>query len=136
MSNKAHRRSAAEQYELIMECRSIGMSDHQWCVAHDINPGTFYNWVKRLRQKGGYEIPQPANSSSFSPAPKQDVVKMEILPEICIPQQPGIEPMPMSKAAIQTAPIEISFGNLKISLTNDADPCLLSQIFSALRGGS
>lgn len=55
------------------------MSDHQWCVAHDINPSTFYNWVKRLRQKGGYEIPQPANSSSFSPAPKQDVVKMEIL---------------------------------------------------------
>ena len=48
MSNKAHRRSAAEQYELIMECRSSGMSDHQWCVAHDINPGTFYNWVKSI----------------------------------------------------------------------------------------
>lgn len=136
MSDKAQRRSAAEQYELIMECRSSGMSDHQWCVAHDINPSTFYNWVNRLRQKRGYEIPQPANSSSFSPTPKQDVVKMEIIPEICTTQHPGIEPMPMSKAAIQTAPIEISFGNLKISLTNDVDPCLLSRIFSALRGGS
>ena len=37
MSDKAQRRTAAEQYELIMECRSSGMSDHQWCVAHDIN---------------------------------------------------------------------------------------------------
>lgn len=136
MSDRAQRRSAAEQYELIMECRSSGMSDHQWCVAHNINPGTFYNWVKRLRQKGGYEIPQPTNSSSFSPAPRQDVVKMEILPEMCMHQQPGIEPMPMSKTVFQTAPIEISFGNLRIRLTNDVDPRLLSQIFSALRGGS
>lgn len=111
------------------------MSDHQWCVAHDINPGTFYNWVKRLRQKGGYEIPQPADSSSFSPAQKQDVVKMEILPEICMPEQPGGgEPVSMYKATVQTAPIEISFGNLKVSLTNDVDPCLLSRIFSALGG--
>ena len=37
MSDKAQRRTAAEQYGLIMDCRSSGMSDHQWCVAHDIN---------------------------------------------------------------------------------------------------
>ena len=41
-----------EQYRLIMECRQSGLTDHQWCVEHDIKPGTFYNWVKRLRQKG------------------------------------------------------------------------------------
>ena len=45
------RRSASEQYELIIECRSSGLSDHQWCLQHDIRPGTFYNWVKRLRKK-------------------------------------------------------------------------------------
>ena len=41
-----------EQYRLIMECRQSGLTDHQWCMEHDIKPGTFYNWVKRLRQKG------------------------------------------------------------------------------------
>ena len=41
-----------EQYRLIMECRQSGLTDHQWCVEHDIKPGTFYNWVRRLRQKG------------------------------------------------------------------------------------
>ena len=34
-----------------MECRQSGLTDHQWCVEHDIKPGTFYNWVKRLCQK-------------------------------------------------------------------------------------
>lgn len=36
-----------EQYRLIMECRQSGLTDHQWCVEHDIKPGTFYNWVKK-----------------------------------------------------------------------------------------
>ena len=49
MRNK--RIPAEEQYRLIMECRQSGLTDHQWCVEHDINPGTFYNWVKRLRRK-------------------------------------------------------------------------------------
>lgn len=46
----------------------------------------------------------------FSLAPKQDAVKMEIIPEICTSQQPGIKAMPMFKSTIQTAPIEISSG--------------------------
>lgn len=30
-----------------MECRSSGLSDYQWCMEHNINPSTFYNWVKK-----------------------------------------------------------------------------------------
>ena len=48
---KSKRIPVEEQYRLIMECRQSGLTDHQWCVEHDIKPGTFYNWVKRLRQK-------------------------------------------------------------------------------------
>jgi transposase-like protein len=44
----AKRKSADEQHYLIMECRSSGMSDYQWCNEHDINPGIFFYWVKRL----------------------------------------------------------------------------------------
>lgn len=42
---------ADEQFRLIMECRASGLTDHEWCLRNDINPGTFYNWVKRLCQK-------------------------------------------------------------------------------------
>ena len=31
---------AEERYRLIMECRQSGLTDHQWCVEHDIKPGT------------------------------------------------------------------------------------------------
>lgn len=47
---QTERRTADEQYRLIMECRSSGLSDFQWCNEHGIKPGTFYNWVKRLRK--------------------------------------------------------------------------------------
>ncbi|MCI8580598.1 MAG: transposase [Dorea sp.] len=52
---KTQRRTADEQYQLIMEYRSSGLSDYQWCTEHNINPGTFYNWVKRLRKRACYD---------------------------------------------------------------------------------
>lgn len=43
---RAKRRTEQEQYEIMyeimMECRQSGLSDHQWCLEHDINPGTFF----------------------------------------------------------------------------------------------
>lgn len=38
---RAARVSPQRQYELIMECRSSGMTDSQWCLQHGIKPGTF-----------------------------------------------------------------------------------------------
>lgn len=38
---KAKRVSREEQLKLIMECRSSGLSDYQWCEAHGIHAGTF-----------------------------------------------------------------------------------------------
>ena len=55
---RAPRVPVEEQYRLTMECRKSGLSDHQWCLNNDINPGTFYNWVKRLRKNGCGDIPE------------------------------------------------------------------------------
>ena len=74
----AIRRSAAEQFTLILECRNSGLSDHQWCLEHNIKPGTFYNWVKRLRRKNSYCIPNPAKACSKE-QPKQDIVPLRII---------------------------------------------------------
>ena len=64
---RAPRIPADEQYRLIMECRASGLTDYQWCLQHKIKPGTFYNWVKRLRQKG-YPEPRSALRSTFTMA--------------------------------------------------------------------
>ena len=84
---KTQRRTADEQYQLIMECRSSGLSDYQWCTEHNINPGTFYNWVKRLRKKACYDIPSATGRGGYKPALKPDVVKLEVISDH---QNPGI----------------------------------------------
>lgn len=136
MSNRASRKSPEEQYNLIIECRSSGMSDQQWCLAHDINPGTFYNWVKRLREKACYEIPEPANKNTFAPAPKQDVVRMEILPEAESVPAPisREETVSITKEHASLPTIQIKAGGVHICLTNDVAPRLLSQILCSLGG--
>ena len=72
---QTERRTADEQYRLIMECRSSGLSDFQWCNEHGIKPGTFYNWVKRLRKKSCYDIPPATGRGGYKPSEQQDVVK-------------------------------------------------------------
>lgn len=62
--------------KLIMECRQSGLSDYQWCQKQGIYPGTFYNWVSRLR-KAGYTIPDSESKVSVLPA-SQEVVKLDL----------------------------------------------------------
>ena len=75
MNPKGVRKS--EQIKLIMESRRRGLSDYQWCRDRGINPGTFYNWVSKLR-KAGYTIPDSESRTSAIPV-KQEVVKLEMV---------------------------------------------------------
>ena len=69
----AKRTLPEEQYKLIQECRASGLTDYQWCKQNDIHPGTFYNWVSRLRKRG--YIDTELYTKSVVPAPlNQDVV--------------------------------------------------------------
>ena len=66
-----------EQIQLIMECRRSGLSDYQWCREHGIHPGTFYNWVSKLK-KAGYTISDSESRTLTAPA-HQEVVKLDVL---------------------------------------------------------
>lgn len=35
--------------EIIKECRSSGQTVAAWCADHDINPRSYYYWLKRVR---------------------------------------------------------------------------------------
>lgn len=74
---KAKRVSREEQLKLIMECRSSGLSDYQWCEAHGIHSGTFYNWVSKLR-KAGVTIPNSKSKHLGTPL-HQEVVKVDLV---------------------------------------------------------
>lgn len=76
---RAKRISSDEQFRLIMECRQSGLSDYQWCHANDINPGTFYNWISRLRKRG-MDIPCSAAVTEPTATELQEVVKVDLIP--------------------------------------------------------
>lgn len=76
---RAKRISSDEQFRLITECRKSGLSDYQWCQANDINPGTFYNWISRLRKRG-MDIPCSTAVTEPAATELQEVVKVDLIP--------------------------------------------------------
>ena len=106
-----------------MECRRSGLSDQQWCMNHDIKPGTFYNWVKRLRQKGCQDIPAATGRSTGTVS--QEVVKIERSQQV-VSQMADI---PFGQVPV---PMELLIGNAKLIIPNGTDPMLLTQTIKVL----
>lgn len=127
----APRKSPEEQYQLIMECRSSGLSDYHWCKAHGINPGTFYNWVTRLRKKACYDIPDPVGKGEYLPSPSQEVVPLEIIDEPVIETPTAFEAVKV-ETSHSSSPLTIQFANASISLQNDISPEILCQVLNFL----
>jgi len=123
MSNKATRVTEEEQFLIIQECRSSGMSDHQWCIEHGIKPGTFYNWVKRLKRKPCYDVPA-AYGRGMKTKP-QDVVPLFVRDdaEVNTKCYPSVS---------DTYAIEISQGQSIIRISNSVDSELLKCILRNL----
>ena len=121
---RTSRVSADDQYRLIMECRRSGLSDQQWCMNHDIKPGTFYNWVKRLRQNGCQDIPA-ATGRATGRQVEQEGVRIER-------KQMPATPLPDTSFGQLPAFMELSIGNLKLKIPNGTDPMLLAQTIKVL----
>ena len=116
-----------EKFDYVMECRSSGLSDYQWCKKNSISPSTFYNWTQQLK-KSGCCVPEPADKDTCCPSAKQDIVPLEIVDENI--------PMPTNTSAfpINLYAVEIKIGQATIAISNDVNPALLSQIMSCLGG--
>ena len=121
-----------EQIKLIMECRQSGLSDYQWCRQRDINPGTFYNWVSKLR-KSGYTFPD-SQSKSVGTAVAQEVIKLDVVvKEIASPViEQNACPLPLSKNTDVAA--ELIVGNVTLRLFNGADEQLIQNTLRLIGG--
>lgn len=133
---KAKRISAEEQYQLILECRSSGLSDYQWCIEHDIKPGTFYNWVKRLRKKACYDIPGPVGKIRQQVQPPQEVVPLLIIEddEPTVPTFPKVEQNACILANETSYAAELNCNGISVRISNDISKELLFQIFQCMGG--
>jgi transposase-like protein len=124
--------SPEERYELILECRSSGLTDHQWLEEHGIRKSTFYNWISTFRKKGYPNIPEPLRQRSRHRPQIQEVVKLNIAPEPVYMDQNV--PTPTAGAKMESV-MEIISGKTIIRLSNGADPRLLETVLRILGGG-
>ena len=123
-----------EQYRLIMECRASGMTDYQWCIEHNIKPGTFYNWVRRLRQGGDVDIPAPAGNRV--PA-RQDIVEIHLgQPSAAMPASGMPSDASTSTSLISGQPpvLELAMAGATLRIPQGTDPALLEQVLFILKG--
>ena len=126
-----------EQYRLIMECRASGLTDYQWCMGHGIKPGTFYNWVKRLRQNGAS---LPTKRANGTPA-RQEVVKIDIpgpqsLATALRPEVLSTVGDYPSAASEEYPTVELYLADAFLRLPQHTDPVFLESLVRVLRGGA
>lgn len=122
----------ADQIRLIMECRQSGLSDYQWCEKNGIYPGTFYNWVSKLR-KSGYTFPESEARSNAIPA-RQDVVKVDVVS--CQEPSPVIEQNVSLAITQETSPVvaELLIGDITLRLFNGANEQLIQSVLRCIGG--
>ena len=134
---RAKRISSDEQFRLIMECRQSGLSDYQWCKASDINPGTFYNWISRLRKRG-VDIPSSTAVTEPAATELQEVVKVDLIPGhgfMSGHPVPDDCPGHGSTAMTRKDPaVEILLGNSTIRFFSGADRELVETTLRCLGG--
>ena len=129
---KSKRVSCDEQMQLIMECRRSGFSDYQWCQMHDINPGTFYNWISRMK-KQGITLPESSGRGRHASSPVQEVVKLELIPEEKAVPAAAISPCNAYAAANDVA-FEVVTHSATIRVFNSTDTQMLENLFRCLGG--
>ena len=81
-------RTDEEWYRIIMDCRKSGLSDRHFCLANGISNSSFGSAVKRLRKKS-FAIPDAVSDDDIYDLtiPAQDVVKVDIVPDIQPPKE-------------------------------------------------
>ena len=121
-----------EQIKLIMECRQSGLSDYQWCNQQGIKPGTFYNWVSKLRKRG-YTFPDSQSKSVGTPV-VQEIVKLDVVNQDVSNPIIGQNAchLPLNKKHDLAA--EIVVGNITLRLYNGADQNLIQSTMQYLGG--
>ena len=124
-----------EQINLIMECRRSGLFDYQWCQNQGIKPGTFYNWVSKLRKAGYIILDSESKTSGVSV--RQKVVKLDLV-ESEISTSTMVEQNASHSAStdIPCIAAEIECGNIKVRLFNGADTFVVQNTLQCIGGMS
>ena len=115
--------SNEEKYRLITECRQSGQTDNQWCMDHGVSRGTFYRWIRELREEACIEIPERIGLPPASE--KQDVVRIDIVAEENVREAPKSIEEHHAQDSMERSTVEIILNGAQIKISNAVDPKLL-----------
>lgn len=104
--------------QIIRECRSSGQTVSAWCNDHDINPKSYYYWLKCVRTAACEALPSLVTGNNNA------IVAVDI---------PVNETEIESQSKEETSDIVLHFGNVKLELRNNASPTLIENTLRALQ---
>lgn len=102
--------------EIVRECRGSGQTVKTWCADHDINPKTYYYWLRRVREAACQAL-QPLEENSA------------IVPVNIPKNAAGTDPA----TAESLSHITLRFGSVTLELRNNASATLIENTLRALQ---
>lgn len=116
-------REVTQQYRLnqwierIRACRNSGQTVAVWCAENNINPKSYYYWLKRVRTAACEALPSPKTKGN------------SIVP-INIPPQAADSNFAHKETS---AAIVVRFDAVTLEIRNDASPSLIENTLRALQ---
>ena len=128
-----------ERLRIIKECRQSGLTANEWCRRHGLRWNTYHTWVTRLRKKGLLETAATVPTVVINEPGLPDIVKVELTVRKEIRSvesaatgiwQEAEDTEPTGMEAV----MEIELGQIRIRVTNQANPMLLAEVIRQIGG--
>ncbi|MDD2497390.1 MAG: transposase [Desulfitobacteriaceae bacterium] len=102
--------------EIIRECRSSGQTISAWCAEHNINPKTYYYWLRRVRADACEALPSLSDG-------KNPIVPVNI----------PVPTVNTDHVNQESSDIVVRFGAATLEIRNNASATLIENTLRALQ---
>ena len=102
---------------IIQERNASELSTKQWCNQNGILEGSYYYWLKRVREKALKQLPAPKKEAGLQEVSVEPTVFAKM-------------PTPQSKVS---ADVMISLNGMEIGLNSSATPELIQSVLLAVK---
>ena len=120
-----------EWAEQISACKQSGKTVRQWCSEQGINPKTYYNRMRVIREEM-LELAEKAGAGYMSSSAGVLASHVHCGPKSCNnskqEEQPVFVTLPMSQNSSATAPVTVRVGGYSVDIHNNADSDLLEHV--------
>lgn len=102
---------------IISECRSSGQTVACWCKEHDINPKSYYYWLRRIRAAACEALPALSSNNN-----------------VIVPVNFQTPTAAASVADQESSPsVVIRFGSVTLEISNSASAALIENTLKGLQ---